>query len=98
MLERLVPSMVLQQFNILLAQIEGKAVKNKAQIYRPLKTDDEKYKAEIELIKQGYARLKEATPPTTGERLRVAVTGTSTPAKTGHLMVKEIERKYTKDN
>ena len=98
-LQRLVPSMVLQQFNILLAQAEGKKVKDKPEVYVPVKftRDEPGFEEAIKRQRKAERELAEIRSPTRGESLRLAVTGTSTPAQTGHLLVDTIAKKYTKD-
>ena len=84
-LERLVPSMVLQQFNILLAQAEGKKPKNKEQIYIPVpmdetKMDDIQYREWYKkLVKENHEKIRKGEPVniavTTGQKLRKSIRG-----------------------
>jgi len=87
-LERLVPSMVLQQFNILLAQAEGKKPKNKEQVYRPVEfakvvsdgMGEREYREWYEkLVKENHEKIQKGEPVniavTTGDKLRKSIRG-----------------------
>ncbi len=86
-LERLVPSMVLQQFNILLAQAEGKKPKNKEQVYVPVAVSETLEQKEAVKFREDYRKRVEenllkidrgepiATGLTTGEKLRKSIRG-----------------------
>ena len=98
-LERLVPSMVLQQFNILLAQIEGKAVKNKETIYKPISNELTREQVEeVRLIKEvAYPRLQKISRESLGDKARLAVHGTQTASASTGSLVKTVIRELKTD-
>jgi hypothetical protein len=89
--------MCVRQFNILLAQAEGKKPANREQVYISKAhehTPDEI--AELQRIRNGYDRLKNEAPRTRGEQTRMAITGSSTPSTSAKVVVETIAKKIGK--
>ena len=96
-LQNLTPSICLRQFNILLAQMEGKKIKNHEQTYH---TKVNEYTpeqiAELQRIRNGYDRLKNEAPRTRGEQTRMVVRGDETTGPTPNVMVESLAQKIGK--
>ena len=98
-LEALNPSMVLNQWNVLIAQASGRKVLNKEQIYKPISNELTREQVEeVRLIKEvAYPRLQKISRESLGDKARLAVHRTQTASAATGSLVKTVIRELKTD-